>query len=120
MPARAVLSGTISFGLVSIAVKFFHSASSEQVSFNMLHKKCGGRLKMQFICPTDNEVVERSDTVKGYEYATGQYVQFTEEELKAMEAEQVSFNMLHKKCGGRLKMQFICPTDNEVVERSDT
>ena len=88
MPARAVLSGTISFGLVSIPVKFFTSASSEQVSFNMLHKKCGGRLKMQFICPTDNEVVERADTVKGYEYSKGQYVQFNEEELKAMETER--------------------------------
>jgi len=88
MAARAVLSGTISFGLVSIPVKFFTAASSEQVSFNMLHKKCGGRLKMQFLCPTDNEIVERSDTVKGYEYAKGQYVQFTEEELKALEAER--------------------------------
>ena len=88
MPARAVLSGTISFGLVSIPVKFFTSASSEQVSFNMLHKKCGGRLKMQFHCPIDNEVVERSETVKGYEYAKGQYVQFTEEELKALETER--------------------------------
>lgn len=88
MPARAVLSGTISFGLVSIPVKFFTAASSEQVSFNMLHKKCGGRLKMQFYCPTDNEVVERSDTVKGFEYAKGQYVQFTEDELKALETER--------------------------------
>jgi DNA end-binding protein Ku len=89
MPARAVLSGTISFGLVSIPVKFFTAASSEQVSFNMLHKKCGGRVKMQFVCPTDNnEVVERADTVKGYEYSKGQYVQFTEEELKALEAER--------------------------------
>jgi DNA end-binding protein Ku len=89
MPARAVLSGTISFGLVSIPVKFFTAASSEQVSFNMLHKKCGGRVKMQFVCPTDNnEVVERSDTVKGYEYSKGQYVQFSEEELKALETER--------------------------------
>jgi DNA end-binding protein Ku len=88
MAARAVLSGTISFGLVSIPVKFFTAASSEQVSFNMLHKKCSGRLKMQFYCPTDNEVVERSDTFKGYEYAKGQYVTFSEEELKAMETER--------------------------------
>jgi DNA end-binding protein Ku len=51
----------------------------------MLHKKCNTRVKMQFICPTDNEVVERSDTVKGYEYARGQYVLFTDEELKALE-----------------------------------
>ena len=84
--ARAISSGTISFGLVSIPVKLFTAASSEQVSFNMLHKKCNGRVKMQYFCPTDNEVVERSDTVKGYEYAKGQYVLFSEEELKGLEA----------------------------------
>lgn len=88
MAPRAISSGTISFGLVSIPVKLYTAASSEQVSFNMLHKKCGTRVKMQFYCPTDNEVVERSDTVKGFEYARGQYVLFTEEELKAMEAER--------------------------------
>jgi DNA end-binding protein Ku len=88
MASRALASGTISFGLVSIPVKLYTAASSEQVSFNMLHKKCGGRVKMQYHCPTDNEVVERADTVKGYEHARGQYVLFTEEELKAFEAER--------------------------------
>ena len=85
MAARAVASGTISFGLVSIPVKLFTAASSEQVSFNMLHKACGTRVKMQYICPTDNQVAERSDTIKGYEHARGQYVLFSEEELKAVQ-----------------------------------
>ena len=89
MPSRAIASGTVSFGLVSIPVKLFTAASSEQVSFNMLHKKCGGRVKQQYICPTDdNEVVDRKDMVKGYEHARGQYVLFTEEELKAFESER--------------------------------
>jgi DNA end-binding protein Ku len=89
MAARATSSGTISFGLVSIPVKFYTAASSEQASFNMLHKKCGGRVKQQYICPTDNnEIVERTEMVKGYEYARGQYVQFTDEEIKALEAER--------------------------------
>ena len=89
MPSRAIASGTVSFGLVSIPVKLFTAASSESVSFNMLHKKCGGRVKQQYICPTDaNEVVDRKDMVKGYEHARGQYVLFTEEELKAFEAER--------------------------------
>jgi len=88
MASRALASGTISFGLVSIPVKLYTAASSEQVSFNMLHKKCGGRVKMQYFCPTDSEVVERTDTVKGYEHARGQYVLFVEEELKAFESER--------------------------------
>src|SRR5258706_6994219 len=55
----------------------------------MLLKKCGGRVKQQYICPTDNnEVVERTDMVKGYEYARGQYAVFSDEELKALEAER--------------------------------
>jgi DNA end-binding protein Ku len=89
MAARAIASGTISFGLVSIPAKLYTAAHSEQVSFNMIHKKCGGRVKQQYICPTDaNEVVERSDMTKGYEHAKGQYILFTEEELKAFEAER--------------------------------
>src|SRR5437867_12606230 len=65
----------------------FTAASSESVSFNQIHPKCGGRIKQQLLCPTCNEVVERSTLVKGYEFAKDQYVQFTEEELKALEGE---------------------------------
>jgi DNA end-binding protein Ku len=86
MAARAIGSGTISFGLVSIPVKLYTATSSEGISFNLLHKKCKGRLKQQMFCPTDNEVIDRTDIVKGFEYAKGQYVLFTEEELDALEA----------------------------------
>lgn len=88
MAARAIASGTISFGLVSIPVKLYTATSSEGIHFNMLHKKCGGRLKQQMYCPVDDEVVERSDIVKGYEYAKNQYVQMTDEEIKALAAER--------------------------------
>jgi DNA end-binding protein Ku len=90
MPARAIASGTISFGLVSIPVKFFTAASSEQVRFNMLHDKCGTRLKQQLFCPVDQEVVNRSAVMKGYEVSSGQFVRFTEEELKALESDHDS------------------------------
>lgn len=90
MAARAIASGTISFGLVSIPVKFFTAASSEQVRFNMLHEKCGTRLKQQLFCPVDNEIVSRSAVVKGYEVSDGQFVRFTEEELKALESDHDS------------------------------
>jgi DNA end-binding protein Ku len=87
MPPHSIGSGNISFGLVSIPVKMFSAASSESVSFNQIHPKCGGRIKQQLLCPTCNEVVERSSLVKGYEFAKDQYVQFTEDELKALEGE---------------------------------
>jgi DNA end-binding protein Ku len=75
----------ISFGLVTIPVKLYSTGeSSAGIQFNMLHKKCRSRLKQQYICPVDDEVVGRDDIVKGYEYAKGQYVLFTEEELKAL------------------------------------
>ena len=75
----------ISFGLVSIPVKLYSTGESAAgIQFNMLHKKCGSRLRQQYFCPVDNEVVGREDMVKGYEYSKNQYVLFTEEELKAL------------------------------------
>jgi DNA end-binding protein Ku len=88
MPARAIASGTISFGLVSIPVKLYTAAASEQIRFNMLHKKCGSRIKQQLYCPVDDTLVERDEIVKGYEYSRGQFVQFDDEELKSLEAEK--------------------------------
>jgi DNA end-binding protein Ku len=87
MPARSIGNATISFGLVSVPVNLYSSSESKaSVSFNMLHKKCGSRLKQQYICPNDNnEVVARDDTVKGYEFAKDQYVILSPEELKALE-----------------------------------
>src|ERR1051325_10544096 len=87
MPARAIGTANISFGLVSVPVSLYSSSESKtSVSFNMLHKKCGSRLKQQYICPKDdNEVVTRDETVKGYEFAKDQYVILSPEELKALE-----------------------------------
>ncbi len=92
MPARSISTATISFGLVSVPVNVYSSAESKSsVSFNMLHKKCSGRLKQQYICPRDNnEVVTRDDMVKGYEFAKDQYVVLTPEELKALEEKATS------------------------------
>src|ERR1700716_3177269 len=87
MPARSIGTATISFGLVSVPVSIYSASESKaSVSFNMLHKKCGTRLKQQYICPKDNnEVVTRDETVKGYEFAKDQYVVLTAEEVKALE-----------------------------------
>jgi len=86
MPARSIGTATISFGLVSVPVNLYSSSESKStVSFNMLHKKCGTRLKQQYTCPKDNEVVTRDETVKGYEFAKDQFVVLSTEEVKALE-----------------------------------
>jgi DNA end-binding protein Ku len=85
LPARAISSGTISFGLVSIPIKVFTATSSKDVRFSMLHEKDKSRLKQQYICATCGEVVERNATVKGYEYARDQYVVVSDEELSALQ-----------------------------------
>ena len=83
---RAIGSLTVSFGLVAIPVKLFTATqSSGQISFNMLHEKCGSRLKQQYICQKEGVVVERDEIVKGYEFAKDQYVRFKPEEIKALE-----------------------------------
>jgi len=87
MPPHSIGSGTLSFGLVSIPVKMFTAASSANVSFNLLHEKCGGRIKQQMVCPTCNVTVERTSLVRGYEFSKDQYVRFTDEELKSVEGE---------------------------------
>ena len=80
MPARSIGTATISFGLVSVPVEVYSTGeSAASVSFNMLHKDCGTKLKQQYICPKHETVVGREDTVKGREFAKGQYVTFTPE-----------------------------------------
>ncbi|HEY2274319.1 MAG TPA: Ku protein [Steroidobacteraceae bacterium] len=84
--ARSIGSLTVSFGLVAIPVKLFTAnQSSNAISFNLLHKEDGSRLKQQYICQKDGAIVERDDMVKGYEFAKDQYVRFAPEEIKALE-----------------------------------
>jgi DNA end-binding protein Ku len=86
MAARSIASLTISFGLVAIPVKLYSATQARgSISFNLIHKDCGSRLRQQYLCIKENVVVERADMVKGYEFAKDQYVVFTPEELKELE-----------------------------------
>jgi DNA end-binding protein Ku len=83
---RSIASLTISFGLVAIPVKLYSATiSSERISFNLLRQKDGSRVKQQYVAVNDGALVERSEMTKGYEFAKGQYVMFSPEELKALE-----------------------------------
>jgi DNA end-binding protein Ku len=87
VPARAMGSAAISFGLVTVPVRIYPAVqASAGISFHMLHKKDGVRLKQQFVCPKDEEVVPRSETVRGFEIAKDKYVVVSDEELKALDA----------------------------------
>ncbi|HXV75296.1 MAG TPA: Ku protein [Candidatus Polarisedimenticolaceae bacterium] len=102
MSARAISSAMVSFGLVSIPVKVYSSGeASSGIHFNMLHKKCGSRLKQQYVCAQDGERVERAEMVRGYEFAKGQYVLFSDEELKA----------LQQKADQQIEITEFLPTD---------
>jgi DNA end-binding protein Ku len=86
MAARTIGSATISFGLVSVPVNLFSSSeSSAAISFNMIHTKCGSRLKQQYICAKEGMVVEKDEVSKGYEFSKDQYVLFTPEEIKTLD-----------------------------------
>ncbi|HEV7603337.1 MAG TPA: Ku protein [Candidatus Limnocylindrales bacterium] len=80
--ARAMWKGAIQFGLVTIPVKLYLATESKGISFNMLHKTDMSRIQMKVWCPVEDEPISRSDTVKGFEYAPGEYVVVTDEDLE--------------------------------------
>ena len=90
MVARSMSTATISFGLVTVPIRLYAASETQSaVSFNLLHEKCHSRLKQQYLCTKDEEIVTRDQMVKGYEFAKDQYVVFSEDEIKSM-AEEAS------------------------------
>jgi DNA end-binding protein Ku len=71
---RSIWKGAISFGMVSIPIKLYTATDEKDVSFHLLHKKDGVRIKQQRYCPEDEAVVEWNDVVRGYEIGPEQYV----------------------------------------------
>ncbi|HEX4486293.1 MAG TPA: Ku protein [Terriglobales bacterium] len=83
--AASVWSGYLTFGLISLPVRLFSGARSTSISFNMLHRDDLQRVKQQLVCSADGQVIERSDTVKGYEFRKGEYIVIEPEEIKKIE-----------------------------------
>lgn len=83
--ARSMWKGAIQFGLVTIPVKLYLATESRAgVSFNMLHETDLSRIQMKVFCPVEDEIISRTDTVKGYEYAPDKYVVITDEDLEKL------------------------------------
>jgi len=83
--ARSMWKGAIQFGLVTIPVKLYLATESRAgVSFNLLHKEDLSRIQMKIFCPVEEEVIPRTETVKGYEYGPDQYVVISDEDLESL------------------------------------
>jgi DNA end-binding protein Ku len=87
MPPRSVSTASLTFGLVSIPVRLFPATSSKTIRFNLLHAKDMSRIQEKIFCPVEEQIVDRSELVRGYEVEKGRYVTFTDEELKQLEAQ---------------------------------
>src|SRR5215208_6455805 len=81
---RAIWSGSISFGMVTIPVKMYSATQSKDIRFHLLHATDGTRLQQKRWCPTDDAEVAWSETVRGYEYSKGQYVILTEDDFERL------------------------------------
>ena len=82
--ARSMWRGAIQFGLVTIPVKLYLATETGGIGFNMLHASCGNRIQMKIYCPFHDEVVPRSETVRGYEWSEGRYVVVTDEDMDSV------------------------------------
>jgi DNA end-binding protein Ku len=85
--AHAIWSGAINFGLVTIPVKLFTAVKTDELSFNMLHKKDLGRIKYERTCSVDGKPVPWEEIVKGYEYDKGEYVVLEDEDFQKVNPE---------------------------------
>ncbi len=85
--AHAIWSGAINFGLVTIPVKLFTAVKTDDLSFNLLHKKDEGRIKYERVCSVDGKPVPWDEIVKGYEYEKGEYVLLTDEDFAKVNPE---------------------------------
>jgi DNA end-binding protein Ku len=81
---RAIWSGSISFGMVTIPVKLFGATESKDIRFSLLHATCGTKLEQKRWCPTDEVEVPWTETARGYEYTKGDYVMLTDEDFERL------------------------------------
>ena len=80
--AASVWKGAISFGLLNVPIQLYPAARSERIRLHLLHKECHTQLRQPLYCPKHHRIVERSEVVKGYEYAKGEYIIIEDRELK--------------------------------------
>lgn len=83
--ARAIWSGSISFGLLNVPVKLYSAVSKKSVSFRELRESDGSRVRHKRVSEADGKEIAYEDIVKGYEIAPEQYVVITKEDLEEID-----------------------------------
>ncbi len=80
--AATTWKGYISFGLISIPIRLYTAARTRRVGFHQLHSVCHSRIKQHLYCPTCDRNVERSELIKGYQVAKGEWAIIEEDEIR--------------------------------------
>jgi DNA end-binding protein Ku len=84
---RAIWSGTVSFGLVSVPVRMFSAVAEHKLHFNYVHEPDGGRIGYEKICKAEGKPVPDEEIVKAFEVEDGEWVYLTDEDFEAAQAE---------------------------------
>ena len=87
MALRPLRNATITFGLVSIPVRFYSATSSEDIHFNLLHESCGTRVNRKWWCPHHEKIVSSDELIRGYAVTKNKYVTFTDDEIETLETD---------------------------------
>src|SRR5438034_6965914 len=87
MALRPLRNAMISFGLVSIPVRFYTASKSEDIHFNLLHASCGTRVNRKWWCPHHEKIVDSDELIRGYAISKSKYVTFADEEIEALETD---------------------------------
>lgn len=85
---RTLWKGYLKISLVTIPVKMYNAVvGSQGIHFNLLHEKCGTRIRQQNYCPNCNQVLSNEEIIKGYRYGKDKYVPVTDEEIEKAKRE---------------------------------
>lgn len=87
MPARALWSGSITFGLVSVPVRVYSAVHEHKLQFHLVHEPDDGPIGYEKVCKLENKPVSNDEIVKAFEYKKGELVHLTDEDFEAVEVE---------------------------------
>jgi len=87
MAARALWTGSITFGLVNVPVRIFSAIHEHKLQFHLVHEKDDGPIGYEKICKLEDKPVDNDEIVKAYEYKKGELVHLTDEDFEAVQVE---------------------------------